>query len=798
MTKRIGILLVFLVTAIAGGWYISRAPDRISSLIPSHGENGLREEPPLAQETGTTAHSVPVRRLSESPRAQGVVLDAVTQGPVAARVKEGDNILTATEATGRFSFMIVPGARYQFCAPGYVPSDWHPGSESEYATIALLPEASARIVFQYDNGAPCIGVRTTILLPGPPHQRPWTSSSDEGIVDLPLAGALAMSYKAPNGQTGSIQLQPGQFTTVVVSRQLRQVTLWNQDQEPLANVKVEMRLGTHGPGRASVATTDDEGVAWVAPITGPQQIILEDAYLELLACRESGEERAIREVGGGPWALNLQSELGTLDLVCSDATVLLRVLESGTLAPVSSQGVWGIERYRGGAGSWTGLRFGSAIEAQEGKAEVSLAQLRALVEKHRPERRLTLLFEGYEAWSTQDPETLLEGHTVLLEGRGFRALQLHGPSGSPFTGRVRIVDQLHDRPLKAIVKSDSSGLTPRLPWSGGDWLVIGIDGRELGEVPAAMLAASSVVAVTLQDDVGSIRIVDVPIGALPPEACLLKTADQSWDGRITRGTPARETGEWIVSGIAPGEYIVGPSDFAQWFNPLNPYARPTPRPTVTVQSGEETVVTWDPIWRISDGVSGRILTTEPTSRLRLFALPPTAGVRKMSDGLRSSIPLSPSGGYTVPRGRILPSGILVALEVVSSESAWNGLLPITVIAPGESITLDEKPLRIRRDADLISKASVVLLVSYDEVATSLLRQYLVDTEYPVYWGTDSHIEIPFIGSQAHHVRIRNGLQHSQRIPLDSRHLASDGCFVIRDSDIESLDRGPGRGLAEDK
>lgn len=716
---------------------------------------------------------------SNAFRLSGVVIDSITEAPVAAvlRCSGGDGSWTTTKAAqGRFSLRCAPRETIQVRASGYRARRIEVGDCSEL-TIHLDAESTAQLHLLTDLGEPLAGVPVQWHSANSPLRvrsgKELTLSRDmyrgESVIEdtddvgvSTIAAGCGMAATIDfDGQAclPSLRVNPGERRLLVVPARVTRVLLVDfESRAPLENLELVFYWPSISRSLARVLHTDASGHVSISECGDGVIVGLPRARedLELIGLGGQGVYQDALDASSvridflereDPVVLGVRRLEGVVHLI--DASTLLpvtapvratfrtpevRSLPDGSrvprsvayssrdsLAPTS-------EKLHAVSGK---LRLGRKLRGESSAALDSSSNW-----------ELVLVVEGYAPAkiSLAGVHDLgeLDGKNVMLERATQRRLHIVMSDGAPFSELVTVFDP--KRQLQLLRQSSaSSGLYGPFDWTGGD--LIARTGAHEWILTSNELAASEVLERVLPVASGTIRVTGVPT---PECATRLLAKRGSALGEGEFHVSLAEDGVCIFENLSPGRYVVGPEDWVfgaalhsiQLPDELGNVAEVRAQ-QVRVSPGGTVTLDWNPAWMVVGAITGRVQVLGPgagsAKLLPVYVdsgadmdLDRGADVRLMVSNRTPELPWNEDDEYVLNEGDSLPGGIAVCL---SKGTSWGGLQDFyvdRVILPGESATIETFELVLRWDGPPFDGESEVTLV-IDGLKTK--ERYLVPHHY---------------------------------------------------------------------
>jgi hypothetical protein len=681
-----------------------------------------------------------------------------------------------------------------FTAPGFLDtqlpiSRYLANPTSETVVVGLVPRERATVRFVAQTQAPVDGVEASFLGTLPRGKRGSSitpvaalevhRSNTSGELSIPLSCPSWFRYSALSGKTGEFVARPGSAVVVPIDAAMRRFRFTDQfTGAPLENLRVTLGAGSLGAERTSTGTTNALGEVRLVGVRGAQRLSVHDAATLVVRMQEDGEPVDCEETGSGQYILRLKTSTDDISAACTQDAFVIKAYDARDGSRVTAPFSWGRERAKSGGQRWYGFGESTPGMALDGAATINRERLTRIYKQLANQDQVTFWFEGYQPWSLSNQDSIASPLLLQLTPTGSKALFLTDVEGQPYRGEVYLVDLSHTFFLGSAVRGDSSGRLGPYPWSGGDWQLLDSGGKTIETLPAQTLAASDVIRIKVNSRCGSICLVDVPAVERAPVAAYLRAFKQSGYDRPLGARLSTIEGEWMIDDVVPGDYVVGPAEFVDWFGPLGPMGTTSGIPKITVSEGEETIVPWNADWSIDAPITGRVTASRNNSAsLLLYKIFNEGRTRRFVSALgEDRVPLSESGVYVLDPGQTAPSALLVAFEYPRDESGLPGVAPLAVIEPGASICIDGPHLKLCTSAMDAMPKGIVVEVPIPDRERAMINRYIIDTTIDFYWMGENRIEIPFYGGSPSTVMLRTEHGDSGLIPLTQERLTADGYF----------------------
>ncbi len=460
------------------------------------------------------------------------------------------------------------------------------------------------------------------------HPRQVGESDQHGQVRFPLANAVTATVITEDGRMGAGLVIAGDDRVIRVHGLKRTIRFTSSgDGSPVVNRAFPIGWQEDASEAGWFIHTDAQGQALIPSGTGTLTLCMSMPRLLIDAVSIDGQAVSGLSTGAFSAQATLESSNQIVQVEAGNQEAEVRLVNARTGEPVSGRAFFHEQSLRsarpkdsGEAAepSWSGVRTDRHKEVVDGR--LMLHRWFSDGKENAENRRRWIAVAGYSL-KILDGGSPLAGQTIEMEPAHSRRLRILDESGRPVTTRASVV---LPHGIQLGVSTDAAGRTMPLPWTMGDewecWAHgLGAPGdHDSQRISSEMLAANETVTLQHAVEGGAIRITGVPQGAPP----IFARTKHGWP---VAASPASSTAVdalgspgWIIQGLPPGQYVVGPHEWVEQLQSRLLTDTPSgdgsakgqaavKAETVRIVPGKTVEVPWDERWRGASSVEGRVI-----------------------------------------------------------------------------------------------------------------------------------------------------------------------------------------------
>jgi hypothetical protein len=631
-----------------------------------------------------------------SASVHGVVLSATTKLPLLASIASGDRTTLTDAHTGAFA-LATALRELVVCADGFgeqvVRID--PASAHEPLRVLLEPLASMEVRVTNAAGLPVPGATVSGLLRAADargsleHVLGVTDAEGRCVLRDPgpalllarTADAVSMPRLCAGGDTLVCDASSSARLRVQRGSEAIGCTLLSTLVDTRPGLRLRHELTAASPplllpaGIYAFEVVGRKLATKVGAVPG--------SFAGLQAALRPGEE-VILQIADGSGIVAVRDERTQLPV---EATLSLEVIEP------------------------EGWQIHGRTCATDETGRADLGPLQSSVAGIRPESlRLRVDAAGYETNFLPVESALERGVVELALARDHVTLRFHR-DGAPYMGRLAIR-------AAGTAAAPATLLFDGAPPTTGITIALPLD-RRLAVLASARREAALLATLELRRDLGGGAVdIELPAagrivveGAQGPGGIVALMADGA------RLQPYHEAGQLVFDGLFPGPYMLGPDGILETKEPSAAVL------AIELAAGEHAAVAWNPHWRSTDAVDGRVVLPAagdvPDGGLWVL---PWRGVAPRANPtlFKSAAPVRPDGSFRLPRLAFAPD-VLAVYGALVGRPVLLGEFPLqaTLRVEARRVVLELQ--------DVVGKPGRLLVVAPPDATGKSVGQWLVES-----------------------------------------------------------------------